>query len=119
MVNQAAVNDFSPKRSLSAPRRQLLELMQRYSFCRIENLHVHGGDPVWDPAPRITQDIKIGGANGPQRELQKDDFLLRDPVIEVFQHLDNVGDGRVALIEARHGLPVRLVVEQPVPESRP
>jgi hypothetical protein len=106
------LDHLSTKTSLSAPRRQLLELMQRYNYCRIENLQVRGGEPVFDPAPRITQDIKIGGENGPRPELDRDDFLLRAPVIEFFQHLTNVGEGRIALIEARRGIPVRLVVER-------
>jgi hypothetical protein len=108
------VNDFSTKRSLSAPRRQLLELMQRYNFCRIENLGIRGGEPVFSPEPRVTQEIKIGAENGPRPELEKDDFLLRAPIIELFEHLNRVGDGRIAVIEVKYGLPFKMTVEQPV-----
>jgi hypothetical protein len=111
------LNDSSTKKSLSALRRQLLELMQLYSFCRIENLGVLGGEPVFDSGLRITQDIRIGGNNGPRSELDRDDFLLRAPVIEFFEHLNRVGEGRIPLIEVRHGLPVRLVIERPVVEA--
>lgn len=117
-LEKNAVSAFSTKRSLSASRRQLLELMQRYNFCRIENLEVRGGEPVFNPALRVTQDIKIGAENGPRPELEKHDFLLRAPVIELFQHFDRFGDGRIALIEVRYGLPCRLVVEQPVFQER-
>jgi len=105
------VSPFSTKKALSPARRQLLELMQRYNFCRIENLEVRSGAPVLDPAPSITQEIKIGADNGPRPELEKDDFLLRAPIIELFEHLDKVGDGRIAAIEVRHGLPFKLVIE--------
>ncbi len=98
------MSEFSTKQSLSASRRRLLELMQRYSFCRIENLQVRGGEPVFDPPPRVAQDIKIGGENGPRPEIEKDDFLLRASVIELFEHLQRIGDGRIALIEVRYGL---------------
>jgi hypothetical protein len=51
--------------------------------------------------------------NGPRPELEKDDFLLRTPIIELFEHLNRLGDGRIAVIEVRYGLPFRLTVEQP------
>jgi len=105
------------KKSLSAPRRQLLEMMQKYNFCRIENLEIRGGEPVFDPAPRVIQDIKLGGENGPRPELVKQDFLLRTPVIELFEHLNRVGNGTVAVIEVRYGLPVKLLIEQRAPRD--
>ena len=45
-------------------------------------------------------------------QLAKDDFLLRAPIIELFEHLMRVGDGRIAVIEVKYGLPFRLIVEQ-------
>jgi len=101
----------SSKAELSASRRQLLELIQRYPFCRLENLEVRAGEPVFDPAPRITQEIKLGTENGPPQQLEKDDFLLRAPVVELFEHLNRISDGRV-VVEVRHGLPFRLLLER-------
>jgi hypothetical protein len=105
--------EFSTKKSLSASRTQLLELMQKYNFCRIENLQVRGGEPVFDPPPRVAQDIKIGAENGPRPEIDKGDFLLRASVIELFEHLHRIGDGRIAVIEVRYGLPFRLTIVHP------
>lgn len=99
------------KKTLSGSCLRLLELMQRYNFCRIENLEVRGGEPVFNPAPRITQEIKIGAENARRPEPEKDDFVLQAPLIELFEHLARLGDGRIAFIEVRHGLPRRLVVE--------
>jgi len=113
------VSEFSTKQALSRPRRQLLELMQRYPFCRLENLEIRIGEPVFDPAPRVRQEIKIGINNGPRPELEKDDFQLQAPVIELFEHLKRVGNGRIAALEVRHGLPFRLLVEQPASEDIP
>lgn len=113
------MSDFSTKKALSSARKQLLELMQRYNFCRIENLAVRaGGEPVLDSAVRITQELKIGADHGPRPKLEKEDFLLQAPIIELFEHLERLGEGRIAVIEVRHGLPFRLVVEQPSPEGR-
>ena len=101
------------KSALSGARRRLLETMQRLNFGRIENLAVHAGEPAFDPAPRIVQEIKIGGENGPRPELTHDDFILKNQVAELFTHLSHLNDGSVD-IEVKHGLPFRLVVEQQV-----
>ena len=91
----------APVVRLSQAQRQLLELIQRYSFCEIENLEVRGGEPVFDPAPRITQEIKIGADDGRRPE-------------KLLEHINRLGDGRIAVIEVRHRLPFRLVVERSV-----
>jgi len=105
------VNDLITKASLSGPRRRLLETMQRLNFGRIEDLEIRGGEPVYSPAPRIIQDIKLGGENGPRPELASPDFLLRSQVVEFFEHLSKLGNGSVELIEVKHGLPFKLVIE--------
>ena len=102
----------STKASLSAPRRHLLEKMQRLNFGRIEGLVIRKGEPVFQPAPRIIQDIKIGGENGPRPELTIEDFALKSAVIELFDHLSRIGDGTLESIEIKYGVPFKLVVEQ-------
>jgi hypothetical protein len=102
------------KASLSAPRRRLLEIMQRLNFGRIEGLEIRSGEPVFSPSPRIIRDIKIGGENGPRPELSTEDFALKSSVIELFEHLSQLGDGTLELIEVRYGVPIKLVVEQTV-----
>ena len=105
------MNDPMTKASLSAPRRRLLETMQRLNFGRIEDLEIRGGDPVFSPAPRLVQDIKLGGENGPRPELANADFVLKTQVAEFFDHLSRLGDGSVESIEVKHGLPFKLVME--------
>lgn len=108
------MNELMTKATLSPARRRLLEMMQRLNFGRIEELEIRGGEPVFSPAPRVIQDIKLGGENGPRPELESADFVLRSQVIEFFAHLGKLGDGCVELIEVKHGLPFKLLVEQPV-----
>jgi hypothetical protein len=105
------VNDLMTKTSLSAPRRQLLETMQRLNFGRIEDLEIRNGEPMFSPAPRIVQDIKLGGENGPRPELDAADFVLKSQVAEFFGHLSRIRNGSVEAIEVKHGLPFKLVVE--------
>lgn len=100
------------KSSLSEPRRRLLAAMQRLNFGRIEGLAIRNGEPVFQPAPRITQDIKIGGENGPRPELALEDFALKSPVLELFDHLARIGDGTVDSLEVKYGMPFRIVVLQ-------
>ena len=104
----------STKAALSPARRRLVETMQQLNFGRIENLAVRAGEPAFDPAPKVVQDIKIGGENGPRPELTHDDFALKSQIAELFNFLNSVGDGTVAVIEVKHGLPFRLIIEQPV-----
>jgi hypothetical protein len=106
------MRSISTKASLTAPRRRLLESMQRLNFGRIEGLEIRNGEPVFQPAPRIIQDIKIGGENGPRPELNIDDFALKSAVIELFDHLSRIGDGTLESIEVKYGMPFKLVVEQ-------
>ena len=109
-------SSFTTKGALPAAYRRLLETMQRLNFGKIEDLEIRGGLPVLQPPPRIVRDVKIGAENSARPELEKEDFLLRAPVIEFFEHLSQLGNGRVALIEIRHGHPFRLLIEQPVEE---
>jgi hypothetical protein len=107
------VKPVSTKSSLSCRQRKLLETMQRYRFCGIENLSVSGGELVFNPATRIIQDIKIGDDSWRGRsELESEDFLLRSSVIELFSHLARVGTGTVETIEVRHGLPLKITIDQ-------
>jgi hypothetical protein len=108
------VSVIHTKAMISVPRRQLLEMMQRLNFGRIENLRLRAGEPAFEPAPRVIQDIKIGGENGPRKETARDDFELKSQVLELFEHLTEIGNGSIALLEIKHGLPFRLVIEKPV-----
>lgn len=120
MIGRPSTDDLSRSRvdttksALSPARRRLLETMQLVGFGRIENLSIRQGEPCFNPAPKIIQEIKIGGENGPRPELTLSDFALKTQVTELFAHLNCVADGTVAAIEVKHGLPFRLVVEQQV-----
>ena len=89
-------------------------MMQQLNFGRIEDLEIRAGEPLFNPAPRVVQDIKIGAENGPRPESGIPDFLLKNQVIELFEHIDRMGDATVACIDVKHGLPFKLVVEQAV-----
>jgi hypothetical protein len=107
------MNELTAKSSLSESQRWLVELMQTLNFGRIEALHVRAGMPVSIPAPQIIQKLKIGGENGPRPETAHDDFLLKRQTIEMLESLRRLGDGKVLVIEVKHGLPFSLEIEMP------
>lgn len=103
------MNESLTKSSLTSARKHLLVLMQRLNFGRIEGLAVRGGQPVFNPVPRLLREVKFGGENGPRPESAAADFTLKVQVVELFRQLDEIGDGTVELIEVKHGLPFRMV----------
>jgi hypothetical protein len=101
------------KLSLSTLQQQLLGTLQKTNYGRIEGLRVRDGQPVFDPAPRIIKDVKLGSAeSGARPELESSDFALKREHIELFEQLRHFGNGTVECIEVKGGLPFRLMVEQ-------
>jgi hypothetical protein len=85
--------------------------MQGVNFGRIENLIIQDGEPIVDLPPRIFCEIKFGGENGPRPEITIDDFLLKAQVVELFNCFDRLRNGKIDLIELKHGLPFRMIME--------
>lgn len=98
------------KSHLTPARRRLIEVMQAVNFGRIEFLAVRGGEPVFDPPPRVVREIKFGGDNDPRPERSLDDFAVKGGVAELLGWLARIGDGRVDVLEVKHGLPFRMTV---------
>jgi len=105
------LNDLTTKSSLSGPNRRLIELMQTLNFGRIEGLHVHSGQPVFDPPPRLVQKLKMGGENGARPEASMHDFLLKHQTIELLGAIARIGDGQVLAIEVKNGLAFSMEIE--------
>ena len=99
------------KSSISESQRHLIELMQRLNFGRIENLVVRGSEPVFEPAPKVIQKVKIGGENGPRPELSREDFQLKKQTLELLEAISDLGEGRVLIIDVKHGLPFAVEIE--------
>ena len=70
-----------------------------------------GGEPVFDPAPRVVRKLKIGGENGPRPETTRDDFLLKQQSLEMLEAIAQLGDGEVRAIEVKHGLAFAMEIE--------
>lgn len=99
------MNPTPTKTSLSPARRRLVELMQRLNFGRIEGLAVRAGEPVLDPMPAVVREHKFCSDNGPRPEAAKPDCQLKNQVRDLMSLLDQIGDGSIAVLSVKHGLP--------------
>ncbi len=100
------------KSSLSSPRAQLIERMQRLGYGTIEGLVIRKGEPVLRPSPRIVRDVKFGAENGPRPESHLEDFVLKGQVKDFLAHLDDLSNTTIRRLEVKHGLPFRMEVEE-------
>jgi hypothetical protein len=101
------------KSSLSDGQSLLIELLQRLNFGRVEGLHVRNGEPVFDPAPRVLQKLKMGANNTERPEANLKDFLLKHQTIEMLQAIADLGEGEIVAIEVKNGLCFTLELERP------
>jgi hypothetical protein len=98
-------------REQSAARQKLLRLMQKNPFSQIENLAVINGQPQFDPTTKIIAEHKFGANDGPRREAELADFVLKKEHIELFRQFDQIGSGVILTLEVRGGLPFRMQSE--------
>jgi hypothetical protein len=116
------LNQPITKSSLTPGMARLIELLQELNFGRIEALAIRGGQPVFDPPPRVIQKLKMGADNAPRPEIGSADFRLKDGVIELLEVIARLENGEIRSIEVRCGLPVSAEVEwrleTPAPPSR-
>ena len=97
------ISKTQSRKSLSTAKARLVETIEQLRFGRIENLIVRGGEPTFDPPPRVSRDIKFGPDHvlNPERA---GDFPLKSHFNELFEELERIGDGSVAMLEVRHAV---------------
>ncbi len=98
------------KRTLTPARQRLVELMQEVNFGRIEALHIRDGEPVFEPPPRVLRDFLFGKTNAANPARGKDDFALKEQLIELFDLFDRERTLTVESLVVQNGLPVRMTV---------
>lgn len=102
------------KSDLGDSERALLDAMQVLNFGRIENLFVRDGRPVFDPSPRVIAAVKMSPQTTSREEPQSCDFELKQAIVLLLLLLRRVGNGKILLIQVRHGLPSNVEIEQPI-----
>lgn len=96
---------------LSEGRRRLLRLMRELHFGSIEGLEIRGGEPVFDPAPRVVREIKFGGENEPRTDAATRQLAAKAQVTELLDSLTAIGNGTIGHLEVKHGIPFRMRLE--------
>jgi hypothetical protein len=94
-------------------QRRLLTIMSGLRFGRIEGLVVRNGEAVFDPSPRITREFKFGTADEGRFPADAIHSEVKKQVRQFFDAVAQIGDGVIASLEFRHGLPFRMSVVLP------
>jgi len=94
-------------------------LFQTINFGRVEELEIRKGEPEFSPPPRVFVELKLDAADGPRPETRLDRFAVRSQVERFFTQIARLSQGTVEVIEVRHGLPFRMVIEAMPAEVEP
>jgi hypothetical protein len=105
-------------RDLTAAENSLLQVMRQYQFGRIENVLVRAGQPILDGEMKIVHVEYLGGANSGTKVPTSDEFELRQPVRDLFDRLQRLGDGTIVRLDFKHGLPFLLETTAARPTAR-
>jgi hypothetical protein len=109
------MSDITRKSSLTNPQRRLVELMQELNFGRIEDLHICGGMPSFDPPPRLIRKFKLDSPDNEARpENRLEDFWLKRPLVQLFDTLSRLKRGKVLRLEVKNGLAFSLEIENAI-----
>ena len=100
------------KASLTPARQRLLRLLQEVEFGRIENLVLRDGEPLLEMQPRVVRTITFAATGSRNRSRRVEEFELKQQMVEMFRQFDRIGNGVVARIDIKHGLPCFMTVEE-------
>lgn len=100
------------KSDLSPARRWLVENMQRLGYGRLTHMILVNGEPLTNPPPRMYRDHRLTGPNRSRPEAQLKDFVLKQRLVALFEQFDRIGNGVVAVLEVRDGLPYGMRLEE-------
>jgi len=98
------------KSQLSPARRWLVEQMQILGYGRIKHLVVSNREPVVNPPPKLCPRRKLTGPRQRPREIPCGDFILKEQVVNLFDELDSMSSGVIA-VDVRDGLPFDFICE--------
>jgi len=98
------------KSQVSPARKWLIETMQRLGYGRIKHLIIVNREPITNPPPKICPRRKLFGPRHHPGTIPSDDFILREHVVNLFNELDTMVNGIIA-IDVRDGLPCDITDE--------
>ena len=104
------------KDSLRMGQRLTVRVIETLGFGRIERLRIRDGEPCFESAPRIVQELKLGStAREKKPKCVSNDLTLKEEFVDLFAKLGRLPDGFVA-VEVRHSLPFRIILNRELQE---
>jgi hypothetical protein len=97
---------------LSPARTRVHDLLRSIGFGRVEGLRIVDREAVLEPPPRIFRSVKLGGEAPPRPERVTGDCVLKKALLDLFDQFDRIGDGVIARLDLKDGLPCSMVVEE-------
>lgn len=91
--------------SLTPSRQQLVTIMQRLRYGRIEHLPVVNGDPVLQKQPRTIRNLHLGKTRKEGGSPRESDFQTKRQIDELFELFDRKQTFEVERLEIQDGLP--------------
>jgi hypothetical protein len=96
---------------LSQAQKRLLALCQSINYGRLRKLQVRGGQPVFEPPPRVVRERKFGAQQRGRTDAEGD-YYLKPELVEFLDCLQEIGDGEIFEVEVHHGLPFRAIFKE-------
>ena len=112
------------KGALNPSQYRTVQIIEKLVFGRIEQLLIQNGEPLYERATRIVQEIKLGSEPERRPDRSSADLTLKKEFESLFNHLTQIRDGIVD-IEIRHSIPFKLVLNRSytefavAPENKP
>jgi hypothetical protein len=98
--------------NLSPARKRLVEIFGRVQFGRIDGLAIVAGEPhFFDPAPIIVRTIKVP-SEAADAQVPVGDFVLKKPILELFDRSDVWQNVTITRLEFRRGLPIIIEITE-------
>lgn len=99
---------------LSAARRRLVSNIRRYRFGYIERLHVKAGEPVWDPLPELTSQVKLGKTPQSEPVHDSEGATLTKEFLCLFHEFDERSDFTIKQLKFQNGIPLFREAKEPI-----
>jgi hypothetical protein len=94
---------------LSPPRQMLVRLCQEINYGALRGVRILNRDPVFEPPPVLQVDVKLDRDASLRAEINLRDFLLKDEVVRLMDHLDLLVTTTIECLEVHAGTPRRVL----------
>lgn len=91
----------------------LVRLFQAIDYGSLRGLQIQGRESVFDPQPVFLTDVKLDVDRVARPEIDPSDFVLRDEIVRLMEHLDGLVNTTIECLKVHAGVPRRLIFRLP------